>query len=440
MRLRYLTYVVLALLALAPAAFAQSIHTQSIGTEVSGTVRFARSEVPLPPGTWTLAAAGSVPVSTIDGGQRLRTVYASLVQIRNNTLVGLVTLTGSVQPETIVWVRDRNCDRTDLLFVEADRNFNNADQTCVVASHSVRTWVAPDRAGEQTKALYDFVREKGFSRPATMVSGRARFVRDSEYIDAVYEVLPPAFGGPATRINNWSTSEWHKEVVGGHPEHRRFADAWIEWTKAMAAQVRAGFGRSLSGFTPIAIGPATPPAAAARPAAQATAAPITGAFRAPALGTRFVVADGHYEIARVDSLTISTLNASNQGASWQVGGLVALGSNPHFDRAAAEGIFPLAVGKKVEFLQHVASGSNAWRHTLEVVGTENVTVDGRTYSTFVIEGRTEAIGPGMAEFVRKRTLWFAPEAGWLLRLRQDQIAGAPQRLNNWDVLRIIPPS
>jgi hypothetical protein len=438
MRLRYLTYIVLALLVFAPAALAQSIHTMAQGTEFEGKVRFSRSDVPLPPGKWILAASGNRPISTIDGGQRLSIVDATLVQVSNNSLVGLVALSGSFQPETIVWNRDRSCDRADLLFVEADRNFNNADQYCVIATHVVRSWVAADSAPDATKAIYAYLRGAGVARPPTMLSGRVRFVRGSEFIDVTYQVLPVAFGGPATRINNWATSEWHKDIVSGHPEHRRFADSWIVWTKAMAEQVKAGFGRTVTEFRSIAIGPVSPSVAAGAPVATANAVP--GAFRAPRIGTRFVVADGHFEIARIDGMTISTLNASNQGATWQPGGLLPLGSETRFDRAVAESIFPLAVGKKVEFVQQAASGTDAWKQALEVVRQETLTIDGRAYTTFVVEGRTEAAGPGMAEFVRKRTLWFAPDAGWLLRFRSEQLAGPPQRTFNWDVLRIVPPS
>lgn len=418
----------------APAAHAQSVHAMTPGTTLEGKARFARSDVPLPPGAWTLAAAGTYSNQTIDGMQRFEVAYATLIQVSNTSLVGLVTISGSPQADTIRWPRERACDRGDLLFVDTDRNFNNADQSCVMASHTVRTWVAADTATNQIKALYGYVRDAGLTRPTTTLMARMRFVRGGEFIDVTYEALPAAFGGPTTRINNWATSEWHKDVIASHSAHRRFADDWIAWTKAMGEQVKSGFGRTVAEFRPLSIG-----LGAGGPSAG-TVGNVVREFRAPAIGTRFVTAGGHFEIARVDGMMISTINAANQGASWQPGGLLPLGAETRFDRTVAESIFPLEVGKKVEFVQQAASGTNTWRQTLEVVRNETLTVDGRSYPTFVIEGRTEATGPAMAEFVRKRTLWFAPDAGWLLRLREEQQAGPPQRLNNWDVLRIVPPS
>jgi hypothetical protein len=430
--LRYLAYVLAFAVLAIGGAQAQSIHTMPVGTEVEGKVRFARSDVPLPPGTWILAAAGEVLSQNIDGSRPARIPYASLAQIRNNSLAGLVSLTGTVQVENLQWGRDRECDRTDFLLVDADRNYNPAEQFCLRVNHGTRTWVAASDADNQTKQLYAYLREANIARPSTMLGTVLRIVQRGEFLRVTYEVLPSAFGGPTTRNNNWTTSEWHVDAIGANPAHRRFADAWIEWSKAIAPQVKAGFGRTLQGYTPAAINgfdtAAIPPAA-----------PVTGEFRAPVVGTRFVLASGHFEIARVDDMMISTLNSGNQGAAWFAGGLVAFATSAKFDRALAASIFPLAVGKKVEFLQSGATGTDAWLNKLEVLRTEELVVDGRSYVTYVIDTSYESAGPGMAETKHKRTIWYAPSVGWLLRYRSERLVGPPANPVNWDVLRIVPP-
>lgn len=137
--LRYLAYVLAFAVLAIGGAQAQSIHTMPVGTEVEGKVRFARSDVPLPPGTWILAAAGEVLSQNIDGSRPARIPYASLAQIRNNSLAGLVSLTGTVQVENLQWGRDRECDRTDFLLVDADRNYNPVEQFCLRVNHGTRT-------------------------------------------------------------------------------------------------------------------------------------------------------------------------------------------------------------------------------------------------------------------------------------------------------------
>lgn len=429
---RYLAYVFTAVFLAIGSAHAQSIHTMPIGTEVETKVRFARSDVPLPPGKWILASASETQSRSLDGSMPTRIPGAVLVLIRNNTLVGMVSLSGTAQAESLQWARDRECERTDLLFVDADRSFNPIDQYCLRINHATRTWVAASDADDQTKQLYTYLRDANIARPATMLGTVVRIVQRGEFLRVNYEVLPTGFGGPATRNNNWTTSEWHVDAIGANPAHRRFADAWIEWSKAIAPQVKAGFGRTRNDFKPIAINgiDQAPPQAAV---------PANGEFRAPAVGTRFVTAGGHYEVARVDGMMISTLNAGNQGSAWFAGGLVPLSPSTKFDQALVDSAFPLAVGKKIEFLQTAATGTNAWRYHLEVLRTEELVVDRRAYVTYVVEVVYETAGPNMSEVRHKRTVWYAPDVGWLLRYRSERPVGPPQDLVNWDVLRIVPP-
>ncbi|MFM7343824.1 MAG: hypothetical protein ACKO1J_00465 [Tagaea sp.] len=446
MRLRYLTYVFLALLAFAPAAFAQSIHLQPVGTEVSGTVRFARADVPLPPGTWVLVSAGEERSGGINGNSPSRLPFAGLARIDNNSLAGLVTLSGTLQHENVTWVRERQCDRTDWYFADADRNFNTADQHCQYVTHYVRAWTASDNQSEQTRALIAGLRAKSIALPPTTVVSFVRRAQRGEYLNVTYEISPASAGGPVARSNTWSSSEWHKDKIAENPEFKRFMDAWVEWSKQMAPKVRDGFGRSLGGYAPIALNFAPPAGAttlaspAATPASAQPARPLPPGHMVPKVGTRFVTNTGYVDIVRVDGISIVTVNPSNAGGTWYASGLLPLSTSTRFDRALAESIFPLAIGKKVDFVQQAATGTDSWKNSLEVVRQETLTVDGRAYPTFVVDARTEAVGPGMAEFVRKRTLWYSPEAGWLLRLREEQLAGPPQRMNNWDVVRIVPPS
>ncbi len=432
---RYLAYVFTLVFLGLGGAQAQSIHTMPIGTEVETKVRFARSEVPLPPGIWVLVSRGEERSIGLGGAMGARLPYATLARIERNALAGLVNLTGTVQYENLQWIRDRQCDRTDFYFLDADRNFNNADQRCQYATHFVRTWTASDNQPEQTRAMVQGLRAKSIVLPPTMIVSVHRRVVGGEYLTVTYEISPASIGGPVARTNVWSASEWHKDKIADNPEYKRFLDAWVEWSKLMAPKVSGGFGRSLSDYVPIAIAFEPPVAKAAVPAATG---PLPAGHVIPAIGTRFVSKNGHFEVVKIEGMSITTMNAGKSGTTWSAG-LLPLDTNAKFDRGAIESLFPLAVGKKTQFKQEAASGTNAWDQTLEVVRAESLVIDGKSYATFVIEGRTEAVGPGMNEFVRKRTLHYAPELGWLLKMQEEQLAGPPQRMNSWEVVRIVPP-
>jgi hypothetical protein len=432
---RYLAYVFMLVFAAIGVAQAQSIHTMPIGTEVETKVRFARSEVPLPPGKWVLVSKGEEQSIGLNGAMGARLPYATLARIERNALVGLVNLTGTVQYENLQWVRDRQCDRTDFYFLDADRNYNNADQRCQYATHFVRTWTASDNQPEQTRAMVQGLRAKSIALPPTTIVSVNRRVVGGEYLTVTYEISPASIGGPVARTNTWSASEWHKDKIAENPEHKRFLDTWVEWSKQMAPKVRDGFGRSLSDYAPIAIAFEPPVARAAAPAATGPAVP--DGFAGPIVGTRFQLADGEIRIMRADGANIVTANEKNQIVVWRAG-MIAWDRGAHYLRAAIESIFPLAVGKKVSFVDTVP-GRQPIRQSLDVVRQEQIQVAGRSLSTFVVEQVTEYTDPADAGLRRKRTLWYAPEVGWLLRQRDEQLAGPPQRMNSWDVVRIVPP-
>ena len=124
---------------------------------------------------------------------------------------------------------------------------------------------------------------------------------------------------------------------------------------------------------------------------------------------------------------------------WQVGGLVPVADNRRLDGDNAERILPLKVGNKTVFERAATVGALKWRHTMEVVRAETLSIDGRNYSTFVVEDRIEGLSPSQQGFVMKRTAWFSPDAGWLLRLSEEQLGGEPATMNNRRVVKIVPP-
>lgn len=431
----YLAYVFTLVFLGLGGAQAQSIHKMPIGTEVETKVRFARSEVPLPPGKWILVSRGEEKSIGLDGTMGARLPYATLARIERNALAGLVNLTGTVQYENLQWIRDRQCDRTDFYFLDADRNFNNADQRCQYATHFVRTWTASDNQPEQTRAMVEGLRAKSIALPPTTIVSVHRRVVGGEYLTVTYEISPASIGGPVARANAWSASEWHKDKIADNPEHKRFLDAWVEWSKQMAPKVRDGFGRSLSSYAPIAIAYEPPVAKAAVPAATGPTGPA--GFTGPVVGTRFQLAEGEIRIMRADGANIVTANEKNQIVVWRAG-MIAWDRGAGYARATIESIFPLAVGKKVSFVDTVP-GRQPIRHSLDVIRQEQVQVAGRSLLTFVVEQITDYTDPADAGLRRKRTLWYAPEVGWLLRQHDEQLAGPPQSMNSWEVVRIVPP-
>ncbi len=413
-----------ALLLSAAAASAQSVHTLPVGSVFEGKVAFARSEVPLPPGKWTLASAGEDMSRTNGETVRIRLPFANLIQIDGGRLSALVTILGTLNDDRNGWGRDANCDRTDLLYVAADKNFRDTDQWCSYANHLVRSWVTNDQTRPRVATLYEYLRQANVKPPQTMLMTTARFARNGEFINVSYEVDPQMHGGPGAKFALWPTSEWHPQRIQDYPEHRAYADKWIEWSKPVLDGLKEGFGRTLR----VASLPQFPKAGLA-----------AMDLRPAQVGTQFVTERGGFRIQAVEGIALTTVNTTNQRMQWQVGGLVPVADNRRLDGDNAERILPLKVGNKTVFERAATVGALKWRHTMEVVRAETLSIDGRNYSTFVVEDRIEGLSPSQQGFVMKRTAWFSPDAGWLLRLAEEQLGGEPATMNNWRVVKIVPP-
>lgn len=410
------------------------VQTMPVGTEFETKFRFANSDVPLPPGKWELAAAGGTLVNNAYISLPAQTTTVSLVQIENGMLRGIVTVSSAHGASTSQPIRDRDCDRTDLLFVEVDRRYAAPDQSCLHITHLTRLWMVSGT--EDAKQFNTYLVKRNVVLPALLLSSVVHHAEGGKFIRVNYEVAPKAFGGPDTpNFYGMTMIGWNPQVIGERPAYRRFADTWIEWSKAMAIQVKAGFRGTLDGFTPL---PINGQPVIAAPLVENT----TGEFKAPLVGTRFFTRGRPFEIAGVEGTTVSTWGGDDGGyqrAVWFAGGLVRLLMPSNFDRTAVESLWPLAVGKKAEFEQSYATSPDRWRHSIEILRTEPIVVDERRYRAFVVSHRMKAAGANMDAFERVRTLWYVPEIGWSLRQRETQLAGQPIRMFDWDVLRIVPP-
>ncbi len=406
------------------AVHAQSVHTLPVGTEFDGKVKFARSEVPLPPGKWKLAATGEQFSVPYGGHMRVRLPYAHLVRIEKGQLAGLVTINGTLQYDNNNWARESSCDRAGQILATADKNLNPTDQWCLYITHTAMDWGRTNDVPEYFAGLFAWIRSEKIRARTTMLMTGVNIVKGGEFLNVLYQIDPAEFGGPSVQAANWFQSGWHTRTLDDDPRRRLFADAWVEWSTPMLDAVRAGFGRTLAGYEP-----------RAWPAPRSTPASIA----AVRVGTVFETKGGGFEVTEIDGATIVVANAAKRPSTWQVGGLVFITSRTKIDTAVAEKIFPLKVGNRVEFDQRAAMGEHGWHHVLEVVGTERLDVGGRSYDTFVVEDTTNTISDSQGNVRRKRTVWFAPEAGWLLKVHDLPISGTNDRGTNWEVVKITPP-
>jgi hypothetical protein len=164
-------------------------------------------------------------------------------------------------------------------------------------------------------------------------------------------------------------------------------------------------------------------------------------FAAPPLDTRYLISSGgYYQIAAVNGMTVTTVNAANRTATW-LGGLIYAPNQ--MDKAAVEAIWPLEIGKTVTFVER--AGEDAWCHIISIDRSETVNVPAGSFDTIVIVERIKSLRPEQGGLDVTRTYWYAPAAHWTVKkeIRQDagpRFASEPYVLSQMVAAASRPPT
>jgi uncharacterized lipoprotein len=147
---------------------------------------------------------------------------------------------------------------------------------------------------------------------------------------------------------------------------------------------------------------------------------------------------GYFAVRSISGNTVHTVNAARSEAEWV--GLFFTPTNraQEFDRAAAESIWPLEIGKSVSFkiTGTGASGSlGAWQETITVVRQEDLTTEAGQFRTMVVETREQSLtGP----FQAVATRWYSPDIGFVVKYRRVIEQGSGNE-SAWTASRIMRP-
>lgn len=104
------------------------------------------------------------------------------------------------------------------------------------------------------------------------------------------------------------------------------------------------------------------------------------------------------------------------------------------DRDEYRKLWPLEIGKKVEFQRHRDDYSSSWKHTIEVVGKETLTIGGNPVETFKVIETVEWLPQNSSQSGSNRwrgeaTRWWAPSVGYMVKQVSTQNRGDWQRLS-----------
>ncbi|HKX08102.1 MAG TPA: DUF3108 domain-containing protein, partial [Stellaceae bacterium] len=146
----------------------------------------------------------------------------------------------------------------------------------------------------------------------------------------------------------------------------------------------------------------------------------------------FLSTGGFIKYAEVEGKSLTTVNAAGS-VVMRPGGFFTPQSGSTYDESKLTSLWPLKVGKTVQFVQH--RDNNEWRQTIKVLGTETIDTPAGRFDTFVVQ--RDARGLGNTNFAATYTYWYAPSPGAIVKFDVHQKAGAAVAEKPWVAARVL---
>jgi len=241
---------------------ANAQKTLSPGATVERVLRIDGKQVPLPGGTWVVAAdtANDWNDQSIGAFGYLRTlVLFHVVGSRIDTMLEVNT---NVLPTTDGWGMAADCARADLVLAVV-RYRAGWDGSCYFVTH---TLMAKEPTTAWRKAR-DFAVLKGWQASRVWLTAGFRTADRSDVLDVRFHFAPETRGITPEAVDRWQDSGWMSARLDNDPQRYAFAHALSDWTVSYSSLVDAGLKNRLLNDDAIAM----PQAVNASPAADVIA-------------------------------------------------------------------------------------------------------------------------------------------------------------------------
>jgi len=221
-------------LLLTPAAHAADLEVAPIGTTVSGSFELGGRLIPLPEGTFHLAAR-SINESVHSGGgiyiSRPQVVHVVAVQIRPPRLIAAVHARTALRPEShrFNWA-GQPCKREDTLYRADLTGSHGEDENCLLVNHM--TLLGPQAQGIW-KDTATWLRGQNVQLPVMVITADVTRFQRSQLVAATYAFNPRMYGCNAPASRSWAESPWHKNAISEDPQRVRFVESVTAWGKVV---------------------------------------------------------------------------------------------------------------------------------------------------------------------------------------------------------------
>ena len=262
-RMSHRVKLVLAVLAgLVWTSAVQAQQTLTIGSTVERVLRVNGKEVPLPTGSWVVAAdtANTWNDQSLGAFGYLRSLV--LFRVAGARVDTMLEVNTNVLPTTDGWGMASDCGRTDLVLAVI-RYRAGWDGSCYFVTHTLLAR-EPTPAWRQAR---DYAVLKGWQVSRIWLTAGFRTADRSDVLDVRFHFAPETRGISPEAADRWQDSGWMSAKLDNDPQRYSFAHAVSDWAVAYSSLIDGGLKNRLVNDDAIAM----PQAVDAAPAADVIA-------------------------------------------------------------------------------------------------------------------------------------------------------------------------
>jgi uncharacterized membrane protein len=219
---------------------AQAQQTLATGTNIEHVLRIDGKEVPLPTGTWTVAAdvASDWNDQSFGAFGYLRTLL--LFHVSGSRVDSVLEVNTNVLPTTDGWGIAANCSRTDLVLAVI-RYRAGWDGSCYFVTHTLLP-SQPTPAWHKARELAVL---KGWSLSRIWLTAGFRTADRSDVLDVRFHFAPETHGIAPESVDRWRDSAWMATNLDHDPRREAFAKAVSDWTVSYSPLIDSGLKNRL---------------------------------------------------------------------------------------------------------------------------------------------------------------------------------------------------
>lgn len=218
-------------------------HAQplAIGSSVDHVLRLDGKQVPLPTGSWIVAADAPSDWNDLNIGAfgYLRSVV--LFRVVGSRVDTMLEINTNVLPTTDGWGMAASCNRTDLVLAVV-RYRAGWDGSCYFVTH---TLLARDPTPAWRKAR-DYAVLKGLQISRVWLTAGFRTADRSDVLDVRFHFAPETRGINPETVDRWQDSGWISAKLDNDPARYAFARAVSDWTVSYSPLLDAGLKNRMS--------------------------------------------------------------------------------------------------------------------------------------------------------------------------------------------------